>query len=68
MSNKENNKEMKNLIENKLRARTTEELKSDIKVAMNSNEEGSTIIFVSALNILEERLSQEEYEKFENSL
>lgn len=59
---------MKNEIENKLRIRTTEELMQDIRTAKNSTEEGSTIIFCLALNVLESRLSVEDYSQFENSL
>ncbi|CAB4183652.1 hypothetical protein UFOVP1106_36 [uncultured Caudovirales phage] len=59
---------MKNEIENKLRSRTTEELMQDIRTAKNSNEKGSTIVFCLALNVLESRLSVEDYVKFENSL
>ncbi len=59
---------MKEIIENKLRQRTTEQLKQDIKVAMNSTEEGSILVFSLGLNVLEERLSTEEYDQFEESL
>jgi hypothetical protein len=59
---------LKKVIESKLNARTNEELKNDVKEAMNSEEEGSTIIFTLALNILEDRMSEEEYEAFEESL
>lgn len=59
---------MKTIIENKLKGRTTEQLINDVKVAKDSIEEGSNIIFCLGLNILEERMTEEEYEKFENSL
>ena len=59
---------MKSLIENKLKARNTEQLKKDIIEAMNSDDKGSTLIFTFALNVLEERLSEEEYIAFEESL
>jgi hypothetical protein len=59
---------MKDLINKKLNQRTTEELKNDVKVSINSEDSTANIIFVLALNILEERLSQEEYEKFEETL
>lgn len=59
---------MKNLIESKLKERTNEQLMSDIKIAKDSCEEGSSIVFCLALNILEERMNEEDYLKFENSL
>jgi len=59
---------MKNLIESKLRARTTEQLINDVKVAMNSEDEGSIIVFSCGLNVLEERMTESEYEQFEDSL
>jgi hypothetical protein len=59
---------MKNLIESKLKERTTEQLMEDVKVAKNSTEEGSITVFCLALNVLEERMTEEEYRKFEDSL
>lgn len=59
---------MKDLIIKKLNQRTTEQLKNDVKVAMNSEDATANIIFVLALNILEDRLNKEEYEKFEETL
>ncbi len=59
---------MKNLIESKLKERTTEQLMEDVKVAKDSTEEGSTTIFCLALNVLEERMTEAEYQQFENSL
>jgi len=67
MSNKENSK-MKTLLENKLRERKIEDLKNDIITAMHSEDESSNIIFVLGLNVLEEKLSEKEYQKFEESL
>lgn len=51
-----------------LATRTTEQLKKDCIVAMNSIEEGSALVFKACLDILEERLSVEEYQSFEDSL
>lgn len=59
---------MKNLIESKLKERTTEQLMEDVRVAKNSTEEGSTTVFCLALNVLEERMTEEEYRRFEDSL
>lgn len=59
---------MKNLIETKLAERTTEQLMEDVRVAKDSTDEGSTTVFCLALNVLEERMTEEEYQKFENSL
>lgn len=56
------------LISQKLRTRTTEELKKDLIEAQKSNDESSIIIFSAGLDILEKRLSASEYEKFEDSL
>ena len=67
-TNKLKHKTMKDLINKKLNQRTTEELKNDVKVAMNSEDATANIIFVLALNILEDRLNKEEYEKFEETL
>ena len=61
-------KNLKNIIENNLKTRTTEELKNDIKEAMNSEDEGSNIVFCLGLSVLEERLTIEDYAKFEDSL
>ena len=59
---------MKNLIKSRLEKRTNEQLMNDTRVAMDSNDEGSNLIFVLALNILEDRLTNEEYVLFEESL
>lgn len=59
---------MMKTIENKLRTRSTNELKGDAKEAMLSKEEGSAIVFCAALSVLEERLSEEDYIMFEESL
>jgi len=59
---------MKAIIESRLRTRTTEELKNDVREAMKSTEDGANLIFHFALNVLEERLSAEEYSQFEESL
>lgn len=59
---------IKSIIENKLSSRTIEQLKNDVKVAMTSEEEGSNMIFVIAMNILESKLSESEYANFEESL
>ncbi len=58
----------KNLIESKLRERTIEQLKEDIRVAGKNEEEGSNIIFCLGLNILEEKINEDDYTKFEDSL
>ena len=60
--------EVKRIIENKLNTRTTSQLKEDIKTAMKSESEESGIIFVLGLNVLENRISETEYELFEDSL
>lgn len=60
--------DMRNLIESKLKERTTEQLMEDVKVAKNSTEDGSTTVFCLALNVLEERMTEAEYQKFESSL
>ena len=59
---------MTNLINTKLATRTNEELKNDVKASMISTDSSANIIFVLALNILEDRLTTEEYSKFEDSL
>ena len=59
---------MTNLIKTKLATRTNEELKNDVKASMISTDSSANIIFVLALNILEDRLTTEEYSKFEDSL
>jgi hypothetical protein len=61
-------KALQTILENKLKTRTTNELKADVKTAMNSEDETSNLIFVFGLNVLEERLSEKEYELFEESL
>ena len=58
----------KNLIESKLTERTTEQLKEDIRISGKSEEEGSNIIFCLGLSILEERISEDDYNEFEDSL
>tara|TARA_R110000796_G_scaffold4805_2_gene18254 strand:+ start:7508 stop:7696 length:189 start_codon:yes stop_codon:yes gene_type:complete len=55
-------------LKEKLNQRSTEELKQDIRVAMASDSLGSIRVFISGLNLLEERLSKSEYELFEDSL
>jgi len=57
-----------NILQAKLNNRTTEELKKDVVEAMNSNDETSIFIFSAGLSLLEKRLSENEYEKFENEL
>jgi hypothetical protein len=59
---------MTNLINAKLATRTNEELKNDVKASMISTDSSANLIFVLALNILEDRLTAEEYNKFEDSL
>ena len=59
---------MTNLIKTKLATRTNEELKNDVKASMISTDSSANIIFVLALNILEDRLTADEYSKFEDSL
>jgi hypothetical protein len=61
-------KALQTILENKLKTRTTNELKADIKTAMKSEDETSNLIFVFGLNVLEERLSEKEYKLFEESL
>jgi hypothetical protein len=61
-------KTLQTILENKLKTRSTDELKADVKTAMNLEDENSTLIFVFALNVLEERLSEKEYELFQESL
>ena len=59
---------MTNLINTKLATRTNEDLNNDVKASMISTDSSANIIFVLALNILEDRLTTEEYSKFEDSL
>lgn len=59
---------MKEVISSNLNQRDTESLKNDVKVACDSTDDGSGIVFVLGLNILEERLSKKEYEEFEDTL
>lgn len=59
---------MKAIIESKLKERNTEDLKNDIIEAMKSNDKQSIIVFSLGLSVLEERLTPEEYELFEESL
>lgn len=47
-----------------LQRRSTAELKADIKTVFSSNDEGSTTVFVLALNVLEKRISQTDYDAF----
>jgi low affinity Fe/Cu permease len=61
-------KDLQNILESELKNRDTEVLKSDIKEAMNSEDESSNLIFVIGLNVLEERLTKKEYDLFEDSL
>ncbi len=61
-------KNLQTIIESNLRNRTNDQLKRDVKEAMKSEDENSNVIFVFALNVLEERLSVSEYELFEDSL
>ena len=61
-------KALKTILENKLKTRSTNELKADVKTAMKSEDKNSTLIFVFGLNVLEERLSEKEYELFVESL
>jgi hypothetical protein len=55
-------------LKEKLNQRSTKELKQDIRVAKTLDSLGSIRVFVSGLNVLEERLSKSEYELFEDSL
>lgn len=55
-------------LQGKLNERSTSDLKNDIIVAFGSEDENANLIFVLGLNVLEERLSKEDYEKFEESL
>jgi hypothetical protein len=57
-----------NILQNKLNNRTTEELKKDVIESMKSNDETSIFIFSAGLSLLEKRLTQFEYEQFENEL
>ena len=59
---------LQTILENKLKTRNTNDLKNDVKTAMNSTDENANLIFVFGLNVLEERLSEKEYELFEDSL
>ena len=59
---------MKDLIIDKLEKRTNEQLMNDTKVAMNGDDDGSNLIFVLALNIQEDRLTNDDYISFEDSL
>ena len=59
---------LQTVLESKLKTRNTSDLKNDIKIAMNSNDKNSNLIFVFGLNVLESRLSEKEYELFEDSL
>lgn len=61
-------KDFAKLVKAKLEKRSTEFLKKDVVEAQKSEQYGSTIVFVAALEILESRLSKEEYEQFEASL
>lgn len=61
-------KDFAKLVKAKLEKRSTEFLKKDVVEAQKSQQHGSTIVFVAALEILENRLTKEEYEKFEDSL
>jgi len=59
---------LQTVLENKLKTRSTNDLKNDVRTAMNSTDENANLIFVFGLNVLEERLSEKEYELFEESL
>lgn len=59
---------LKEAIESKLINRTDEQLKNDAREAMKSDDYGANVIFVTSLSILEERLTQEDYKSFEDSL
>lgn len=61
-------KDFAKIVKEKLEKRPTETLKKDVIEAQNSDQHGSNVVFVAALQILEERLSKEEYQKFEDSL
>lgn len=61
-------KDFAKLVKAKLEKRSTESLKKDVVEAQKSEQHGSTIVFVAALEILENRLTKEEYEEFEASL
>lgn len=56
------------ILKSKLQNRSTEDLKKDIKEAMLSDYESSIFIFSAGLDVLENRISKEEYELFENEL
>lgn len=60
--------EFKEAINAKLQKRSTDQLKNDVVAAMKSDDYGANTIFVVALSILENRLSKEEYNEFEESL
>jgi len=57
-----------NTIKEKLSKRSIEELKNDVREAMNSEEQGSTLVFSIGLDVLEEKLDPQEYSEFEESL
>ena len=59
---------LQTILESKLKTRSTNDLKNDIKIAMDSTDDNSNLIFVFGLNVLETRLSEKEYELFEDSL
>jgi hypothetical protein len=59
---------LQTVLESKLKTRSTSDLKNDIITAMDSTDENSNLIFVFGLNVLEARLSEKEYELFEDSL
>jgi hypothetical protein len=59
---------LKVAIETKLKTRSIEQLKADVIAVKNVDDYGSNIIFVTALNILEERMSESDYKSFEDSL
>lgn len=59
---------LREVIKTKLSARTIEQLKNDARVAMGQDSHGANLIFVTATNILEERLSESDYKAFEDSL
>ncbi|MGK0447020.1 MAG: hypothetical protein ACJA2M_000791 [Polaribacter sp.] len=59
---------LQTVLESKLKTRSTSNLKNDIKTAMDSTDDNSNLIFVFGLNVLEARLSEKEYELFEDSL
>jgi hypothetical protein len=59
---------LQTILESKLKTRSTKDLKNDIKTAMDSTDDNSNLIFVFGLNVLETKLSEKEYELFEDSL